>query len=137
MICMWYLAYFKVVSNFTCLTAREITYNNVEISCMHLWYLCQIWLQIMLLSILIIIQQNWSNPKYTCMKEMVFHFKLMEKAFFIFKMTDPASVQPASSDFRKHPETDTSENDTWCLSKSNSPSLPFKPHYKEWVERIW
>ena len=63
------------------------------------------------------------------MKEMVFHYKLMEKAFFIFKMTDPASVQPASSDFRKHPETDTSGNDTWCLSKSNSPSLPFKPHY--------
>ena len=24
--------YFKIVSNFTCLTAREITYNNFEIS---------------------------------------------------------------------------------------------------------
>ena len=38
MICMWYLAhkyhlwYFKIVSNFTCLTAYEITYNNFEMS---------------------------------------------------------------------------------------------------------
>ena len=29
MICMWY---FKIVSNFTHLTAGEITYNNFEIS---------------------------------------------------------------------------------------------------------
>ena len=36
MICTWYLAYhswyFKIVSNFTRLMAREITYNNFEIS---------------------------------------------------------------------------------------------------------
>ena len=37
------------------------------------------------------------------MKEMVFHYKLMEKAFFIFKMTDLATVQLASSEFRKAP----------------------------------
>ena len=43
MICTWY---FKIVSNFTLLTVREITYN---ISKYHSWYLCQIPLQIMLL----------------------------------------------------------------------------------------
>ena len=96
----------------------------------HSWYLCQISLQIMLLSILIIIQQNWSNPKYTSMKEMVFHYKLMEKTFFIFKTTYLATVQPASSDFRKAPwDRHFWEWHLKCLSKSNSPSLPFKPHY--------
>ena len=44
----YHLWYFKVVSNFTLLTAREITYNNI-ISKYHSWYLCQTWLQIMLL----------------------------------------------------------------------------------------
>ena len=48
----YHLRYFKIVSNFTCLTAREITYNNFK---NHLWYLCQISLQIMLLPILTII----------------------------------------------------------------------------------
>ena len=28
----YHSGYFKIVSNFTCLTAREITYNNFEIS---------------------------------------------------------------------------------------------------------
>ena len=36
-------------------------------------------------------------------KEIVFHQKLMEKAYFIFKMTGTAMVQPASSDFWKAP----------------------------------
>ena len=35
------------------------------------------------------------------MKEIVFHQKLLEKAYFIFKMTGPAMVWPASSDFWK------------------------------------
>ena len=33
----------------------------------------------------------------------VFDQKLLEKAYFIFKMTGPAMVQPASSDFWKAP----------------------------------
>ena len=35
------------------------------------------------------------------MKEIVFHQKLLEKAYFIFKITDAAMVRPASSDFWK------------------------------------
>ena len=35
--------------------------------------------------------------------KIVFHQKLMEKAYFIFKMTGAAMVQPASSDFWKAP----------------------------------
>ena len=39
-----------------------------------------------------------------CTKEMVFQQKLLEKStFFIVKMTGPAMVQPASSDFWKAP----------------------------------
>ena len=37
------------------------------------------------------------------MKEIVFHQKLLEKAELIFKMTGPAMVQLASSDFWKVP----------------------------------
>ena len=37
------------------------------------------------------------------MKEIVFHQKLLEKAYFIFKITDAAMVRPASSDFWKAP----------------------------------
>ena len=37
------------------------------------------------------------------MKEMVFQQKLLVKAYFIVKMTSPAMVQPASSDFWKVP----------------------------------
>ena len=37
------------------------------------------------------------------MKEIVFHQKLLEKASLIFKMTGPAMVQLASSDFWKVP----------------------------------
>ena len=37
------------------------------------------------------------------MKEIVFHKKLLEKAYFIFKMTDAAMLRPASSDFWKAP----------------------------------
>ena len=29
---IYHLRYFKIVTNFTCLTARKITYNNFEIS---------------------------------------------------------------------------------------------------------
>ena len=36
-------------------------------------------------------------------KEIVFHHKLLKKAYVIFKMTDAAMVQPASSDFWKAP----------------------------------
>ena len=39
-----------------------------------------------------------------CTKEMVFQQKLLEKStFFIVKMTGPAMVRPASSDFWKAP----------------------------------
>ena len=34
---------------------------------------------------------------------MVFQQKLLEKAYFIVKMTDPAIIQPASSNFWKEP----------------------------------
>ena len=37
------------------------------------------------------------------MKEIVSHQKLFEKAYFIFKMTGPAMVRPANSDFWKAP----------------------------------
>ena len=37
------------------------------------------------------------------MKEIVLHQKLLEKAYFIFRMTGAAMVQPASSDFWKAP----------------------------------
>ena len=36
-----------------------------------------------------------------CMKEIVFHQKLLEKAYFIFKMSGAAIVRPASYDFWK------------------------------------
>ena len=36
-------------------------------------------------------------------KEIVFHKKLLEKAYFIFKMSGAAMVLPASSDFWKAP----------------------------------
>ena len=53
MICTWYLAQiplviFKIVSNFTRLTAVKL---RITISKYHLWYLCQISLQIMLLPV--------------------------------------------------------------------------------------
>ena len=35
------------------------------------------------------------------MKEMAFYKKLLGKAYFIFKMTGPATVRPVSSDFWK------------------------------------
>ena len=38
-----------------------------------------------------------------CTKEMVFQQSLLEKAFFIAKMSGPAMVRPASSDFWKAP----------------------------------
>ena len=43
------------------------------------------------------------KSQIVCTKEIVFHQKLMEKAYFIFKMTGAAMVQPASSDFWKAP----------------------------------
>ena len=66
---MWlkyHLWYFKIVSNFTRLTAREITYKNY-----HSWYLCQISLQIMLLPIRIL--KPWSHFLKLC--------SLYQKAF--------------------------------------------------------
>ena len=45
-------------------------------------------------------------------------------------MTEPATVQLASSDFRKAPwDQHFWEWHLECLSKSNSLSLPCKPHY--------
>ena len=41
------------------------------------------------------------------MKEIVFHQKLLEKTYFIFKMTSAAIVWPASSDFWKLPLVST------------------------------
>ena len=46
-----------------------------------------------------IIQSKQSNPKST--KEIAFHLKLLEKAYFIVKMTGLAMVRLASSDFWK------------------------------------
>ena len=43
------------------------------------------------------------NCYILCTKEIVFHHKLKEKAYFIFKMTGAAIVWPASSDFWKAP----------------------------------
>ena len=54
----YHLWYFKIVSNFTRQTAREITFG-ITISKYHSWYLCQISLQIMLLSIQIIEIFKW------------------------------------------------------------------------------
>ena len=56
---------------------------------------------VMRISLLIkIIQSKQSNPKT---KEMGFQLKLLEKAYFIVKMTDLAMVRLASSDFWKAP----------------------------------
>ena len=38
-----------------------------------------------------------------CTKEMVFQQNLLEKAYFIAKMSGPTMVRPASSDFWKAP----------------------------------
>ena len=55
-------------------------------------------IHVMRISLLIkIIQSKQSNPKST--KEMGFQLKLLEKAYFIVKMTGLAMVQLASSDF--------------------------------------
>ena len=35
-----------------------------------------------------------------CTKEIIFHEKLLEKAYFIFKMNGSSMVRPASSDWR-------------------------------------
>ena len=57
---------------------------------------------VMRISLLIkIIQSKQSNPKST--KEMGFQLKLLEKAYFIVKMTGLAMVRLASSDFWKAP----------------------------------
>ena len=55
--------YFKIVWNFTRLTAREITYNNFE---HHSWYLCQISLLIMLLPILM--PRFWQSSSFRSTK---------------------------------------------------------------------
>ena len=39
----------------------------------------------------------------TCRKDVVFHQKLLGKAYFMVEMTGPAMIQPASSDFWKAP----------------------------------
>ena len=44
-----------------------------------------------------------SNRKYYAQKEMVFQQNLLEKAYFIAKMSGPAMVWLASSDFWKAP----------------------------------
>ena len=44
-----------------------------------------------------------SNPKYYAQKEMVFQQNLLEKAYFIVKMSGPAMIWLASSDFWKAP----------------------------------
>ena len=49
------------------------------------------------------IQPDQSNPKIVCTKEMVLQQKLLEKAYFIVKMTDLVMVWPTSSDFWKAP----------------------------------
>ena len=50
------------------------------------------------------IQLDKSNLKLIiCTKEMVFLQKLLEKAYFIVKMTGPAMVLPARPDFWKPP----------------------------------
>ena len=57
---------------------------------------------VMRISLLIkIIQSKQSNPKST--KEMGLQLKLLEKAYFIVKMTSLAMVWLASSDFWKAP----------------------------------
>ena len=58
----YHLWYFKVVSYFTRVTARENTYNNFEISLM----VCQTWLQIMLLYTYtnFINRKNPAKPNY-------------------------------------------------------------------------
>ena len=57
---------------------------------------------VMRISLLIkIIQSKQSNRKST--KEMGFQLKLLEKAYFIVKMTGLAMVWLASSDFWKAP----------------------------------
>ena len=57
---------------------------------------------VMRISLLIkIIQSKQSNRKST--KEMGFQLKLLEKAYFIVKMSGLAKVRLASSDFWKAP----------------------------------
>ena len=67
----YHLRYFKIVSNLTRLTAREITYNNFEISP---WHLCQISLQIMLLPILILLHEKFLQ--FDWLLAVVFQFNL-------------------------------------------------------------
>ena len=49
------------------------------------------------------IQPDQSNPKIIYTKETVIQQKLLEKAYFIVKMTGLVMVWPASSDFWKVP----------------------------------
>ena len=58
------------------------------------------------MSIYLLIKTNHleqSNPKYYAQKEMVFQQNLLEKAYFIAKMSGQTMVRPASSDVWKAP----------------------------------
>ena len=59
---------------------------------------------VMRISLLIKINHpNQSNPNYYAQQEMVFQQNLLEKAYFIAKMSGPVMVCLASSDFWKAP----------------------------------
>ena len=54
------------------------------------------------------LQSDQSNPKYYHERNGFYHFifsikKSFEKAYFMFKLTSPAMVRPASSDKWKAP----------------------------------
>ena len=51
------------------------------------------------------------------MKELVFQRKLLEKAYFIVKMTAPAMVQPVSSDKWKVPLDKGQKGSLWFWYK--------------------
>jgi len=58
-----------------------------------------------------------SNPKYYTQKEMVFQQNLLEKAYFIAKMSGPAMVWLASSDFWKAPLVSPFHSIIGCMER--------------------
>ena len=58
------------------------------------------------------------SPKYYTQKEMVFQQNLLEKAYFIAKMSGPAMVWLASSDFWKAPLVSHFRSIIGCMERS-------------------